>query len=174
MFNPAVLWRSVTKLPDRKPKPQVWVCGRSKMRSDKEVKMLDHIALVTDDIERLKEFYTRYFDGAAEPNWTDGTAEICFINFENGTKIELQKKEHPERIDKDREKIYGIAHLAFLAKSRTEVREKTKRLIDAGIALRSQPTAYGEDFFESSFFDPDGNVVELTVGSQYIRAEQSA
>lgn len=135
--------------------------------------MLDHVALVTDNIEKLKEFYAKYFDGAPEENWTDGVVEICFINFENGTRIELQKRTNPKRYDIDRENSYGIAHLAFLATSRKEVREKTEKLVAAGVALRSVPTAYGEDFFESSFFDPDGNIIELTVGSNYIHIDQT-
>lgn len=135
--------------------------------------MLDHVALVTDNLEKLKNFYRQYFGGAPEDNWTDGTVEICFINFENGTRIELQKREQPARHEIDRENSYGIAHIAFMAKSRKEVRERTEKLVAAGVALRSEPTAYGKDFFESSFFDPDGNIIELTVGSHYIHIDET-
>lgn len=56
--------------------------------------------------------------------WTDGTVELYFLQFDNGVKVELEKRENPMRYD----------------------------------------------FLESSFWDPDGNVVEITVDSEYMRA----
>lgn len=135
--------------------------------------MLEHVALVTRDIGRLRDFYVRHFGGVAEP-WGDpnGRHRLCFISFEGGgTRLELENEDGIGTIDADRERIVGIAHLAFMVKSRKELHDKTQELIDAGHPLRTAPRAYGRDFYESSFFDPDGNIVELTVGKEYLDRE---
>ena len=44
---------------------------------------IDHIALYTRDLERLCEFYTKYFDGTAGKlyqNEETGT-QACFVSF---------------------------------------------------------------------------------------------
>ena len=130
---------------------------------------MDHIALVTDDIEKLKEFYVQNFGGAAQEKWTDGTVDLYFIRFDNGVQIELEKRDHPARYEIDRENSFGIAHLAFQVESKEALHEVTDTLIQRGVKQRSMPTAYGDDFYESSFFDPDGNVVEISVNRENLK-----
>ena len=52
---------------------------------------IDHIALYTRDLERLCEFYTKYFDGTAGKlyqNEETGT-QACFVSFADGARLEL-------------------------------------------------------------------------------------
>ncbi len=130
---------------------------------------MDHVALVTDDIEKLKDFYVRYFGGVAEDKWTDGTVELYFIEFDNGTQIELEKRNNPSRHDIDRENSFGIAHLAFQVETKEELHKVTEQMIADGVPLRGGPIAYGTDFYESSFWDPDGNVVEIAVNRRNLK-----
>ena len=130
---------------------------------------MDHIALVTDDIEKLKDFYVKNFGGVAEEKWTDGTVELYFVEFDNGVQIELEKRANPARHEIDRENSFGIAHLAFQVESKKILQEVTDTLIERGVKLRSTPTAYGYDFYESRFFDPDGNVVEISVNRENLK-----
>ncbi len=130
---------------------------------------MDHVALVTDDIEKLKDFYVRYFGGVAEDKWTDGTVELYFIEFDNGTQIELEKRNNPARHDIDRENSFGIAHLAFQVETKEELHKVTEQMVADGVPLRGGPIAYGTDFYESSFWDPDGNVVEIAVNRRNLK-----
>ena len=130
---------------------------------------LEHAALVTSQIERLKDFYVKYFDGTAE-RWSDNEVTLYFISFgKDSTRLELEQRDGAETVTLDRERTVGLAHLAFLAKSRQEVIEKTRQLEADGYEIRLQPTAYGQDFFESSFLDPDGNLIELSVGPEFVK-----
>ena len=131
---------------------------------------MDHVAIVTDDIEKLKDFYVTCFGAKAEEKWTDGTVELYFLQFGNGVKIELEKRSNPARYDIDRENSYGIPHLAFRVDTKGELYEVTDRLVKLQVPMRSGPTQYGDDFLESSFWDPDGNVVEITVDSEHMKA----
>ena len=52
---------------------------------------IDHIALYTRDLERLCEFYTKYFDGTAGKlyqNEETGT-RACFVSFADGARLEI-------------------------------------------------------------------------------------
>ena len=52
---------------------------------------IDHIALYTRDLERLCEFYTKYFDGTAGKlyqNEETGT-QACFVSFADGARLEI-------------------------------------------------------------------------------------
>lgn len=129
---------------------------------------IDHIAIVTDHIERLKDFYVDCFGGEAEEKWTDGTVELYFIKFANGMQIELEKRCNPKPCT-DPENTFGIAHLAFQVETKEELHRITEELLAKGVAKRSDPVAYGDDFYESSFFDPDGNIVELTVNRENLK-----
>ena len=128
---------------------------------------LEHVALVTRDMERAKIFYEKYFGGKAT-RWVqdDGNYELYFIAFDGGSRLEIQKRPDAKTIPEDRDNIVGIAHLAFLVVDREELRALTQRMIEDGVPLRTPPTEYGHnEFYESSFWDPDGNIVEISVDS---------
>jgi len=51
---------------------------------------IDHIALYTRDLERLCEFYTKYFDGTAGKlyqNEETGTQALCPLPTAHGLKL---------------------------------------------------------------------------------------
>lgn len=133
---------------------------------------IEHVAYVSRDIERLKDFYVRYFGGVAQ-NWKeDGTDyELYFISFPEGSRLEIQKNAKAIESKNAAEDRVGLGHIAFLAKSCEEVRTRTQQLLNDGYRMRTPPTAYSKDFYESSFYDPDGNIIELSVGPQYIKKE---
>lgn len=128
--------------------------------------MIDHIALVTPQSEKMKDFYVRYFGG--EPRkWVspDGTGVLYFIRYENGTMLEMEQNleadENPRKTKGDQT---GFAHLSFRMNSREEVIALTKKIEDDGYTVVEQPTDYGcKEFFESCILDPDGNYIEIGI-----------
>ena len=129
---------------------------------------LEHVGIVTDQMEILKEFYEKYFGGKAW-HWQeeDSDYELYFLSFPNGDgRIELQKKQSDLPDNINNQGAIGIAHVAFQVETKEELHRLTERMIADGVKLRTMPTAYGKDFYESSFFDPDGNIVEIAVNQK--------
>ena len=124
---------------------------------------MEHVGYVTKNLLGMVDFYCKYFGGTAV-HWTeDGTDyELYFISFPGGgTRLELQKcqSDLPDGINN--QGAVGLAHVAFQVETKQELHELTDRMVADGVKLRTPPTAYGTEFYESSVFDPDGNIVEI-------------
>lgn len=125
---------------------------------------IEHVALYTFEMEKLKYFYTVYFsavEGKPYHNPVTGLS-TCFLTFPDGggrlelmTRPQLQPTERPAFCP-------GYAHLAFSLGSRPAVDALTARLAADGYAVKSGPRLTGDGYYESCVLDPDGNEVELT------------
>src|SRR5580658_3236794 len=77
------------------------VCGESvggwRHLSDLDVRTpvvrIEHVALWTEDIDRLAGFYARYFGASVSPKYTNPSKgyESYFLTFEDGARLELMK-----------------------------------------------------------------------------------
>ena len=80
---------------------------------------IDHIALYTRDLERLCEFYTKYFDGTAGKlyqNRETGT-QACFCVLADGARLEIVTR--PQFEDAEHSRLWtGWAHTSFKAGTR--------------------------------------------------------
>lgn len=123
---------------------------------------LDHIAIYTRDLERLKDFYVRYFSGIpGEKYCNENTGlETYFIYFEAGARLELMSRTDLTEMPR-LNPAEGFTHLSFKAGSRERVDEITKLLIEDGYLLKSEPRITGDGYYESCIFDPDCNEVEI-------------
>jgi lactoylglutathione lyase len=123
---------------------------------------LDHISILTNDLERLKEFYIKYFFGKANGKYHNPKTglETYFITFEEGARLELMQR--PGLDARDRLQLSdGLTHLAFCTGSREKVDALTKILTDDGYRLKSAPRTTGDGYYESCILDPDFNEVEI-------------
>lgn len=125
---------------------------------------IEHIAVWTNNLERLKDFYIKYFNGKSNNKYinTKKEFESYFIEFESGSRIEIMKKPLIKTLDSDAE-YNGYTHLAFSTGSKNKVEELTKRLKRDGYRIKNEPRTTGDGYYESAIFDPDGNIIELTV-----------
>lgn len=123
---------------------------------------IDHIAIYTNDLERLKDFYTKYFFGKANTKYhnTKTGLQTYFISFDGGTRLELMQKPDLAERDKSRPSD-GLIHLSFCVGSREKVDELTEILIKDGYILKSGPRETGDGYYESSILDPDSNEIEI-------------
>lgn len=125
---------------------------------------IEHVAIWTPDIERLRAFYEMYFGAKAGPKYVNRARqfESYFLSFESGTRLEImQTPSVVPASDTDRP-VYGYAHLAISVGSKARVDEMTKRLREAGYEILSGPRRTGDGYYESVVVDPDGNPIEIT------------
>ena len=125
---------------------------------------IDHIAIWAADIERLKAFYTRYFDLACGDKYTNPTKRFTsyFLSFADGsTRIELMHT--PGRHVTDRGcGMAGLAHFSISVGSKEAVDELTERLRNDGYAILSNPRTTGDGYYESTVADTEGNCIEIS------------
>ena len=122
---------------------------------------LTHIALWTTQLETLRDFYVRYFNGTSNEKYVNPKKGFAsyFVYFESGPALEImQRKDVTER----REKEYiGLAHLAFHVRSKEEVDQQVERFRQAGYVIAGEPRTSGDGYYEGVILDPDGNRIEL-------------
>jgi lactoylglutathione lyase len=126
---------------------------------------IGHIALYASDLERMKNFYIKYFGAAAGKKYRNEKTgfESYFLSFGNGAKIEVMTKpqtEHPKQYGVG---CFGYDHIAVNTGSRDTVYELTKLLENDGYTVISAPRTTGDGYYESCVLDPEGNHIEITV-----------
>ena len=125
---------------------------------------LDHIALWTTQIEVLSDFYVTYSGGIADELYIDPQGDVScrYILFPEGSKLEIMQANNiHERHNKITDRIVGLTHLAFDAKSKQRVDTLTETLRKNGYQIEKPATMITENFYESAIFDPDGNIIEI-------------
>jgi lactoylglutathione lyase len=127
---------------------------------------LDHVAIWTDNLEQLKDFYVRYFIGSPNEKYINAITgfESYFVSFDSGTRLELmQKNGIPGNLNDLIEKQHmGIIHLAFGMENMAAVDKKAKELADAGFRILRIPRRTGDGYWEFETLDPDGNRIEVS------------
>ena len=128
--------------------------------------LIEHVALWTEDIERLANFYAEYFDATVGAKYSNSSKgfESRFLTFQSGARLELMKTStlRPAVYEPGVQRM-GMTHLALSLGSESRVDELTARLRAAGFAVEDGPRWTGDGYYESAILDPDGNRLELTV-----------
>jgi len=127
---------------------------------------IEHVAIWTGDIERLKRFYIKYFNcisGNKYRNESDNF-ESYFLSFDNGTRLELmQMPSIPNNLNNTKVQYKGIIHIAISVGNKENVVGITEKLRSDGYTIVSDPQTTGDGYFESCALDSDGNRIEITV-----------
>jgi lactoylglutathione lyase len=121
---------------------------------------IEHIALVTDDIQGLRDFYLRL--GAVpvpsanrEIDPHSSAVDFC------GIRLELFERERGHPGD---DHSAGVLHLGFALESADAVDALSSALAAAGHVVVEPPHRIGElGRYECVVLDPDGNRVKLIV-----------
>jgi lactoylglutathione lyase len=126
---------------------------------------IEHIALWTDDLERLRAFFVGYFGarvGARYENTAKGFSSY-FLSFDDGARIEIMHSitAQPTALPAGAQRM-GLTHLAMSVGSDAAVDALTQRLRDDGYPILDGPRRTGDGYYESVVLDPDGNRIEIT------------
>lgn len=123
---------------------------------------IEHVAIWVRDLEAMKKFYEKYFNGISNSKYhnKDKEFESYFLTFDGDARLELMRK---SGIDKsDQSDRIGWAHIAISLGSRESVNQLTAVLQNDGYRLVNGPRVTGDGYYESVIEDPEGNLLELT------------
>jgi lactoylglutathione lyase len=126
---------------------------------------IEHIAIWVKDLEKMKDFYLKYFNTNCGEKYTNPKKKYAsyFIIFPEAPRLELM---HREDI-LDRGSIFtehfGWAHIAISLGSKENVVDLTERFRMDGWTIAGEPRITGDGYFESVILDPEGNRIELTI-----------
>lgn len=126
---------------------------------------IDHIAIWTKNLEVLKDFYVKFFNGTANEKYINPKTrfESYFVSFDSGARIEIMSRPDIPDNENDALKQYmGIIHFAFEVSSKEEVDQKAGELKNAGFEILRGPRTTGDGFYEFETLDPDKNRLEVT------------
>jgi len=124
---------------------------------------IDHIALVTGDLDRLCAFYGLLGAAASAPSGASGPgARSCVLDF-CGIRLEVFERRgfrgHASGVGPSP----GLLHLGFALGSADAVDELSRVLAAGGHRVLEQPHRDDLGSYESVVLDPDGNRLKLTV-----------
>lgn len=124
---------------------------------------IEHVAIWTQDLERLRGFYERYFGAAANNKYINPAKGFAsyFLTFEGGARLELMTKEGLG--DAAAPPTIGYAHFALSTGSVAAVNTLTDQLRAAAVPVVDGPRWTGDGYYESVILDPDGNHIEITI-----------
>ncbi len=127
---------------------------------------IEHVAIWTRDLERMKAFYETYLGASAEATTPYHNPahdfRSYFLRFESGARLELMQK--PALAEGPGSSLaFGYAHLAVSCGSASAVDALTQRLVADGYECIDGPRTTGDGYYESVILDPDGNRIEITV-----------
>lgn len=127
---------------------------------------LEHVAIWTGQLDALKDFYVKYFNGIANEKYSNEKKQFhsYFLTFQSGARLELMTMPGIPGNKNDRVKAQhaGIIHLAFGLDTMQEVDEKAAELKVAGFPILSGPRKTGDGYYEFETLDPDDNRLEVT------------
>ena len=126
---------------------------------------IEHVALWTEELERLRNFYEEFLGGRASALYRNEATEFesYFVEFDGGPRLELMRTPDVAHRAGDGHQDLGYVHVAFSLGSEAAVDELTERIERAGYEVVDGPRRTGDGYYESVVLDPDGNRVELTV-----------
>lgn len=126
---------------------------------------LDHVAIWTNRLELLKDYYVKYFNGKPNKKYTNKETgfESYFLTFDSGSRLEIMQKpgipeNHNDRIITQHQ---GLIHLSFGVETMDQVIEKSKEMGKDGFRILRGPRKTGDGYFEFETLDPDNNRIEV-------------
>lgn len=127
---------------------------------------IEHIAILTKSLERLKKFYETYFQATAGSKYKNHEKgfESYFLTFQSGARLELISSSALLDNENDQQSLQsGYVHLAISVGSKEDVDSLTQKLERGGCQRLDGPRYTGDGYYESVILDPDGNRIEITI-----------
>ena len=127
---------------------------------------IEHVAIWAKDIDKVCEFYHKYFGGVVHPLYHNPAKQFTsrFVTFDDGARLEIM---HRPDIENDAGMFHvehiGFTHLSFSVGSKEEVDRLTQQMSVDEVPVVGQPRTTGDGYYESVVLDPEGNRIEITI-----------
>ncbi len=133
-------------------------CARGPMK-------IEHVAIWVKDIDKVCEFYQKYFGGEVQPLYHNPDKQFTsrFVTFEDGARLEVMHRPDIGHEVSQQSEHLGFTHLSFSVGSKEEVDCLTQRMSAEGVPVVGQPRTTGDGYYESVVLDPEGNRIEITI-----------
>ena len=127
------------------------------------VMRIEHVAIWTRDLERMREFYVALLQGQSGARYENSRTgfQSYFITFGDGARLELMSRPAGQVQERPISEVVGYAHVAFRLGSREAVDTLVAHLEAQGIAVLGPPRQTGDGYYEAVVEDPEGNKIEL-------------
>lgn len=125
---------------------------------------IEHIAIWTNDLEGMREFYQTYFNmkcGDKYENVEKGFSSY-FLSFESGARMEIMERKDILNKSGNKGIVNGLTHIAISVGDKETVDNLTNRLRLDGFEIYGEPRTTGDGYYESVILDPEGNHIEIT------------
>lgn len=124
---------------------------------------IDHIAIYTDDLEEMKNFFIKFFGGKAGEMYhnTKTNFRSYFISFNEGMRLEIMTRPDIVKNNYDATPL-GYHHMSFSVGERQKVDSLTNELVLAGYTNISGPRTTGDGYYESQISGPEGIIIEIS------------
>ncbi|HSK13628.1 MAG TPA: VOC family protein [Phnomibacter sp.] len=125
---------------------------------------IEHIAFWVRDLETMRSFYEKYFNGRSGELYENPAKNFrsYFLSFDGGSRIELMHR--PDMTNRSQvfdDQRIGMVHLAFSVGTRKAVDELTDRLRADGYTIAGEARTTGDGYYESVILDPENNIIEI-------------
>lgn len=122
---------------------------------------IEHVAIWTKDLEKMKEFYEHYFHVASTERYHNKKTGFSsyFLSFDSGSRLELTSKQHLSNRIAD---SLGYTHIAISVGTKADVDACVEQFLTDGFPLLNGPRTTGDGYYEAVIQDPEGNLIELT------------
>jgi lactoylglutathione lyase len=127
---------------------------------------IEHVAIWTADLETLKDFYIRYFQGIAGNRYTNPNTgfQSYFLNFATEARLEIMSMPAVSGSSGNGlTQHLGLAHISFSVGTQEAVDRLTQQLAEDGYQVLDGPRWTGDGYYESQVLDPDGNRIEISI-----------
>ncbi len=126
---------------------------------------IEHIAIWVSDLEKVKDFYVKYFDMECSEKYINSVKNFSsyFLSF-NGesTRIEIMNRPDIMKIQGKHSTSFGLTHFSISVGTKKKVDQLTEILRKDGFKIVGEPRTTGDGYYESVVEDCEGNWVEIT------------
>ena len=128
--------------------------------------IIEHLAIWTQNLETLKDYYIQYFGAQSNDKYTNVQKQFqsYFLSFASGARLELMSRpDIPANAnDPVTAQYLGLIHFAFGVDTMAEVDQKVEELRAAGFPILSGPRKTGDGYYEFETLDLDNNRIEVS------------
>ncbi len=124
---------------------------------------IEHLAIWTNQLEELREFYVQQLGATSNEKYTNHDKKFSsyFLQFDSGSRLEIMQMDGIKSNPLESNIYTGLVHFAMGVGSPKEVDMLTTKLRSVGVTICSEPRTTGDGYYESVIQDPDGNLIEI-------------